>query len=68
MGFPNGPFFRYGNFFIPRVEKASKMDEEIFIAENHGPFGNRIPVRVNQAIFLFPSGFLDTYLHYIKGQ
>ena len=61
MGFPNGPFFRYGNFFNPR-------DEEIFIPENHGPFGNRIPVRVNQAIFLFPSGFLDKYLHYIKGQ
>ena len=25
MGFPNGPFFRYGNFFIPRVEKSSKI-------------------------------------------
>jgi len=23
-GFPNGPGFRYGNFFIPRVEKTSK--------------------------------------------
>ena len=25
IGFPNGPVFRYGNFFIPRVEKASKI-------------------------------------------
>ena len=24
IGFPNGPSFRYGNFFIPRVEKTSK--------------------------------------------
>ena len=37
IGFPNGPVFRYGNFFIPRVE-------EIFIPENHGPFRNCIPV------------------------
>ena len=35
--FPNGPVFRYGNFFNPR-------DEEISIPENHGPFGNCIPV------------------------
>ena len=41
-------------------------DEEIFIPENHGPFGNCIPVRVNQAIFLFQSGFLATYLRYIR--
>ena len=79
--------FRYENFFIPRVEKSSKIstraknlvlpravgprearfffpranfwgflnpwDEEIFIPENHGPFGNYIPVRVNQAILCF---------------
>ena len=25
IGFPNGPVFRYGNFVIPRVEKASKI-------------------------------------------
>ena len=25
IGFPNGPFFRYGNFFIPRVENPSKI-------------------------------------------
>ena len=25
IGFPNEPFFRYGNFFIPRVEKSSKI-------------------------------------------
>ena len=25
IGFPNGPVFRYGNFFIPRVEKSSKI-------------------------------------------
>ena len=24
IGFPNGPSFRYGNFFIPMVEKTSK--------------------------------------------
>jgi hypothetical protein len=24
IGFPSGPGFRYGNFFIPRVEKTSK--------------------------------------------
>ena len=24
IGFPNGPFFRYGNFFIPRVAKILK--------------------------------------------
>ena len=24
IGFLNGPSFRYGNFFIPRVEKTSK--------------------------------------------
>ena len=46
IGFPNGAFFRYGNFFNLR-------DEEIFIPENHGPFGNYIPVRVNQAILCF---------------
>jgi hypothetical protein len=27
-------------------------DEEISIPETHSPFGNCIPVRVNQAIFL----------------
>jgi hypothetical protein len=87
IGFPNGPSFRYGNFFIPRVEKTSKnlptgrkaflpravgprevsfsfpranfkvlfnpRDEEISIPETHGPFGNCIPVGVNQVIFLF---------------
>ena len=40
IGFPNGPVFRYGNFFNPR-------DEEIFIPENRGPFGNCIPVWVS---------------------
>ena len=25
IGFPNGPVFRYRNFFIPRVEKSSKI-------------------------------------------
>ena len=25
IGFPNGPVFRYGNFFIPRVEKSSQI-------------------------------------------
>ena len=25
IGFPNGPVFRYGNFFIPRVENPSKI-------------------------------------------
>ena len=25
IGFPNGPVFRYGNFFIPRVGKSSKI-------------------------------------------
>ena len=25
IGFPNEPFFRYGNFFISRVEKSSKI-------------------------------------------
>ena len=25
IGFPNGPVFRYGNFFIPRVKKSSKI-------------------------------------------
>ena len=74
IGFPNGPVFRYGNFFIPRVEISSKIstraknlvlpranfwgffntrDEEIFIPENHGPFGNCIHVWVNQAKFLW---------------
>ena len=28
-------------------------NEEIFIPDNHGPFGNYIPVRVNQAILCF---------------
>ena len=27
--------------------------QEIFIPDNHGPFGNCIPVRVNQAILYF---------------
>ena len=25
IGFPNGPVFRYRNFFIPMVEKSSKI-------------------------------------------
>ena len=25
IGFPNGPVVRYGNFFIPRVKKSSKI-------------------------------------------
>ena len=25
IGFPNGPVFRYGNFYISRVEKSSKI-------------------------------------------
>ena len=55
IGFPNGPIVRYGNFFNPR-------DEEIFIPENHGPFGNCIPVRVNQAIFLLTPIILTSFL------
>ena len=46
IGFPNGPVVRYGNCF-------NLQDEEIFIPDKHGPFGNCIPVRVNQAIFTF---------------
>ena len=46
IGFPNGPFFRYENFFNP-------WDEEIFIPENQGPFGIYNPLRVNQAILCF---------------
>ena len=51
-------FFPPANFwgiFKPR-------DEEIFIPDNHGPFGNCIPVRVNQAIFLFFLVTLDCHL------
>ena len=25
IGFLNGPVFKYGNFFIPRVEKSTKI-------------------------------------------
>ena len=56
IGFPNGPGFRYGNFFIPRANFKvffNPRDEEISIPETQGPFGNCIPVGVNQAIFLF---------------
>ena len=41
IGFPNGLI---ENVFIPSIEKIS-------IPDNHGPFGNCVPVRVNQAIF-----------------
>ena len=40
------PMANFKVFLNPR-------DEEIFIPETHGPFGNCIPVGVNQAIFLF---------------
>ena len=96
IGFPNGLIVRYGNFFIPRVEKTplklaqgqkflppkgrrpaggkyffpranlggffNPRDEEIFRPDNHGPFGNCIPVRVNQAIFLFFLVISDCHL------
>ena len=45
-----------GKYFFPRADLGgffNPQDEEIFIPDNHGPFGNCIPVRVNQAIFLF---------------
>ena len=42
IGFPNGPFFRYENFF-------NTWDQEIFIPENQGPFGIYNPLRVNRA-------------------
>ena len=45
-----------GKYFFPRANLGgffNPRDEEIFIPDNHGPFGNCIPVRVNQAIFLF---------------
>ena len=45
-----------GKYFFPRADLGgffNPRDEEIFIPDNHGPFGNCIPVRVNQAIFLF---------------
>jgi hypothetical protein len=29
IGFPNGPVFRYGNFFLPRVEKSSKISPRV---------------------------------------
>ena len=44
------------SFFFPRAYFKvfyNPRDKEIFIPDNHGPFGNCIPVRVNQAIFLF---------------
>jgi hypothetical protein len=79
IGFPNGPGFRYGNFFIPRAVGPREVrvsfpranfkvffnprDEEISIPKTHGPFGNCIPVRVNQAIFLFKMKYL---LHFDK--
>jgi hypothetical protein len=40
------PRANFKGFFNPR-------DEEISIAETHGPFGNCIPVGVNQVIFHF---------------
>jgi len=49
-GFPNGPSFRYGNFFLPRVEKTSKN----YPTENLTSQG---PVGVNQAIFCFLLSF-----------
>ena len=45
-----------GKYFFPRADLGgffNPRDEEIFIPDNHGPFGNCIPVRVNQGIFLF---------------
>ena len=51
-GFPNGPGFRFGNFFIPRVVKNIKMSplekkaylpRAVYLITN-GPFGNPIPV------------------------
>ena len=75
IGFLNEPGFRYGNFFIPRVEKKpskiSQWEETlssqglilISIPETHGPFGNCIPVRLNQALFLFKRKYL---LHFDK--
>ena len=46
-GFPNGPGFRYGNFFIPRANFKvfyNPRDEEISIPETNGQFGKPIPV------------------------
>ena len=45
-----------GKYFFPRANLGgffNPRDEEIFIPDNHGPFGNCIPVRVNQAIFCY---------------
>ena len=55
LAFPShGLILRF--FFNPR-------DEEISIPETQGPFGNCIPVGVNQAKFLFHMKFL---LHFDK--
>jgi hypothetical protein len=37
-------------------------DEEIFIPDNHGPFGHCIPVRVNQTIFFSLCYHLTNFL------
>ena len=42
-GFPNEPDVKYRNFFIPRANFKvffNPRDEEIFIPETHGTFGN----------------------------
>ena len=45
IGFPNGPGFRYGNFFIPRVVKNHKMsprEEKAYLPRAYGPWEERI--------------------------
>ena len=45
-----------GKIFFPRATYwglFNPWDEEVSIPENHGPFGNYILVRVNQAILCF---------------
>ena len=48
IGFPNGLIVRYGNFFIPRVEKTSKISprvKNLALPRAVGPWETR---------FLFP--------------
>ena len=56
-----------GKYFFPRANLGgffNPRDEEIFIPDNHGPFGNCIPVRVNQAIFLFHLLWFDEFFEF----
>ena len=74
IGFLNGPSFRYGNFFIPRVEKTSKnqpTERKAFLSRAVGKsdFFSLVQQRFHD-LFLKMHGNLSmavAYTYYITG-